>query len=415
MSQKYFYTPGEVKHWEQLNSLARSSKDIFLLSFTPKEKLKSLFDEIYKLDRRYLFNTIDVITCKFVSKYFDCNELYDDKETATLSCPALNNCIISLNNIYQSKDGYIADVIVASKFNDNDLLKEIGTILGTFADTSKDVIVARLLPVKDNELEFTGKRYENIIINNSLYNSNKDSCDCTEDIYDDEEYIEEEPNSNGSAGFKFNQQYGNSSLYTGNSISTKYTRDCYYTEFSKTFFEIELPAEQFVRAPVPVTKQVDLIDLAKTYEVELNIKLNDSKQEMFKALKDVDEKYGVTVYDIFSRLLYFSDTNANYVSKNLLNESFKKYLNLEDIEKILGNEIMNRVYNLNDIKMIRTSMLKLINAQYEKMPIQYELSNDFKNLKLLTRFNNCDPDIINNTIKVLKEIAGEITQRITEV
>lgn len=415
MSQKYFYIPSEVKHWEQLNSLARSSKDIFILSFEPKEKFKSLFDEIYKLDRKYLFNTIDAITCKFVSKYFDCNELYDDKETTTLSCPVLNNCIISLNNIYQSKDGYVVDVIVASKFNDNDLLKEIGTILGTFADTSKDVIVARLLPVKDNELEFTGKRYENIIINNSLYNSNKDSCDCTEDVYDDEEYIEEEPNSNGSAGFEFNQQYGNSSLCTGNSISTKYTRDCYYTEFHKTFFEIELPAKQFVRAPVPVTKQVDLIDLAKTYEVELNIKLNDSKQEMFKTLKDVDEKYGVTVYDIFSRLLYFSDTNANYVSKNLLNESFKKYLNLEDIEKILGNEIMDRVYNLNIIKMIRTSMLQLINAQYEKMPIQYELSDDFKNLKLLTRFNNCDPDIINNTIKVLNEIAGEITQRITEV
>ena len=259
---------------------------------------------------------------------------------------------------------------------------------------------------------FTGRRYENIIINSDI--NNDDYCNYIDEYEEDEEYIEEEPN-NGTAGYEFNQQYGNSSICTGSGFNTYYNRDCYYTEFHKTFFEIELPAKQFVRAPVPVTKQVELIDLAKTYEVELDIKLNDSKQEMFKVLKDVDEKYGVTVYDIFSRLLNFSDTNATYISKKLLNEYFKKNLNLEDIEKLLSNEIMSRVDNLNDIKRTRISMLQLISNQTEKMPIQYELSKDFKNLKLLTRFNNCDPNVINNTIKVLKELAGEVTQRITEI
>lgn len=417
MNKQYYYTPKELKHWEQINSLTKSSKDIFILTFTPKEKFKSLFDEIFKLDRKYLFNQIDATSCKFTSTYFDCNELCDDKETSTLSCSTLSNCIIGLNNIYQSKDSYVVDVIIASKFKNLDLFEEIGMILGTYADTSKDVTVAKLLPVRDNELEFTGKRYENIIINNFLYNSDKDSCDCTEDDYEDDEYeyIEEEPYSNGTAGYEFNQQYGNSSICTGSSFNTYYNRDCYYTEFHETFFEIELPAEQFVRAPVPVTKQVELIDLAKTYEVELDIKLNDSKQELFKVLKDVDEKYGVTVYDIFSRLLTFSDTNATYISKKLLNEYFKKNLNLEDIEKLLSNDAISRVDNLNDIKQTRISMLQLISNQTEKIPIQYELSKDFKNLKLLTRFNNCDPNVINNTIRVLKEIAGEVTQRITEI
>ena len=414
MNQKLYRTSGEIKHYQQLYGLDPSSKDIFLLTFTPKEKFKSLFDEIYKLDRKYMFNEIDATNCKFAGKHYDCKELYVDKETSTLSCSALKDCIVSLNNIYQSKDGYVIDVVVASKFNDTDLLKEIGMVLGTFADTSKDITVARLLPeINSRSKVFTGRRYENIIINSDI--NNDDYCNYIDEYEEDEEYIEEEPNSNGTAGYEFNQQYGNSSICTGSSFNTYYNRDCYYTEFHKTFFEIELPAKQFVRAPVPVTKQVDLIDLAKTYEVELDIKLNDSKQEMFKVLKDVDEKYGVTVYDIFSRLLNFSDTNATYISKKLLNEYFKKNLNLEDIEKLLSNEIMSRVDNLNDIKRTRISMLQLISNQTEKMPIQYELSKDFKNLKLLTRFNNCDPNVINNTIKVLKELAGEVTQRITEI
>lgn len=414
MNQKLYRTSGEIKHYQQLYGLDPSSKDIFLLTFTPKEKFKSLFDEIFKLDRKYLFNKIDATSCKLTSKYFDCSELYDDKETSTLSCSALSDCIISLNNIYQSKDGYVVDVVIASKFNDTDLLKEIGMVLGTFADTSKDITVARLLPeINSRSKVFTGRRYENIIINSDI--DNDDYCNYIDEYEEDEEYIEEEPNSNGTAGYEFNQQYGNSSICTGSSFNTYYNRDCYYTEFHKTFFEIELPAEQFVRAPVPVTKQVELIDLAKTYEVKLDIKLNDSKQEMFKVLKDVDEKYGVTVYDIFSRLLTFSDTNATYISRKLLNESFKKNLNLEDIEKLLSNDVISRVDNLNDIKRTRISMLQLISNQTEKMPIQYELSKDFQNLKLLTRFNNCNLNVINDTIKVLKELAGEVTQRITEI